>query len=342
MRPQPPIYREHGRTYQADTCRPVARSANEGAIEYRALVRGRYPGRRLPRQGLEGIQNIGFWNIETSQPWSLDWHRNEGIEITFLERGRLPFSVEDCEYQLRPGDLTFARPWQRHRLGHPAMGPSRLHWLILDVGVRRPHQPWRWPPWLVLLPGDREELTTKLRQVTQPVWHSGEELMRCFQKIAAAIRGDHDGRNLSRLTAHLNELFVLLLELLRGETLSFDQSLSSAGQTVDLFWKDLRRNTHALAQPWTLPLMAERCGMGVTHFCHLTKELNNLSPMEALSGIRIEAAAKMLVGRPEMHITEVGMACGFGSSQYFAKVFRGVMRCTPSAYRQGHRRATRL
>ena len=56
--------------------------------------------------------------------WGLDWHRNEGIEFTWLEQGTLPFATDDVETVLRPGDLTITRPWQRHRVGAPHVTPG--------------------------------------------------------------------------------------------------------------------------------------------------------------------------------------------------------------------------
>jgi AraC family L-rhamnose operon regulatory protein RhaS len=102
------------------------------------LVHSHYPGRKLPRGALLGVKSVGFWDAEGRQDWGLQWHRNEGIEVTFLERGASGFAVEQNEFRLRPDDLTVTRPWQRHRVGDPNIGAGRLHWLILDVSVRRP------------------------------------------------------------------------------------------------------------------------------------------------------------------------------------------------------------
>ena len=84
------------------------------------------------------------------QDWGEDLHRNEGIEFLFLETGSTKFIADEKKYHLQAGDFTITRPWQLHKLGEPNIGPGRLHWLIIDVGVRRPHQEWQWPDWVVL------------------------------------------------------------------------------------------------------------------------------------------------------------------------------------------------
>ena len=86
-----PIYQEHGKTYEPDSCLPLLRGVKEGKIHLQALARGHYPGKKLARNALQGIKSVGFWDANHPQDWGLDWHRNEGIELTFLESGSMSF-----------------------------------------------------------------------------------------------------------------------------------------------------------------------------------------------------------------------------------------------------------
>ena len=330
-----PIYQDVDQTYQADTCRGLIEGAAAGQVRLEALVHGHYPGRPLPRGALPGVKTFGFWDAVADQNWGLDWHRNEGIELTFLESGRLEFAVDRTRCQLRPHHLTVTRPWQAHRVGDPHVTAGRLHWLILDVNVRRPHQPWRWPAWLVLTPGDRDELTRLLRHNEEPVWPATPKLAACFHEIAHAVETDDGGRNVSRLTVCLNDLFLLVLDLFRSHPVPLDRSLTSTQRTVQLFWQELQQNREHLAVEWTVARMAKRCGLGVTRFTQLSKELTNMPPMQYLNRCRLTAAAELLVRQPDLSITEVALECGFGSAQYFTTLFGGVFGVTPKRYRLG-------
>ena len=84
-----PIYHGRSKTFYADTCRSLVAAADAHTVQLEALARGHYPGRRLPKHALFGVKTVGFWDAPLNQPWGLDWHRNEGIEFTFLERGRV-------------------------------------------------------------------------------------------------------------------------------------------------------------------------------------------------------------------------------------------------------------
>jgi AraC family L-rhamnose operon regulatory protein RhaS len=328
-----PIYQEQGKSYEADACRPVVAAAQAGQLRHVMLARGHYPGRRLQRNALPGVKTIGYWDADHQQNWGLDWHRNEGIEVTLLESGKLGFALEGQQFHLHAGDLTFTRPWQLHRVGDPNVGAGRLHCLILDVGVRRPHQPWRWPSWIVLTAADLGELTGVLRHNEQPVWHATGELVRCFSRIGAAVEADRQRSSISRLAVDINQLLLLILEMFRRHDVPLDQSLSSTRRTVELFWSDLRQNRDHLALEWTVRGMARRCGVGVTNFTGHTRQLTNMTPIQCLNDYRLSAAAELLKQQRDRSVTDVALACGFASSQYFATLFRRAFGKTPGAFR---------
>lgn len=317
-----PIFRESSDvSFTADACQPLVEAASRGDVRLKALQHGHYPGRRFPAGVLPGIKMVGYWHAETDQDWGLPWHRNEGVEFTFLESGRLGFAVDDQEFCLQPDDMTFTRPWQKHRVGSPNVSASRLVWFILDVGVRRPDQPWKWPPWIILSPSDLAELTNILRHNEQPVWKANPDIRRCFQAIAHGVETDRGGGNVSLLTLRINDFLLRTLELLRRKKVRLDQTLSSTRRTVELFLNDLRTHPEHLALPWTLDEMANSCGLGVTQFVHHVKSLTNMPPMHFLNQCRLERAAALLRNDGGLSVTDVALACGFSSSQYFSTVF---------------------
>jgi AraC-like DNA-binding protein len=334
----PPFYRTHGKSYEADRCKPLTRAVGEGRVRLEALARKGYPGRALRPPDLPGVLSLGHWDAKGAQNWGLDWHRNEGIELAFLETGGVPFLVNRRKFHLEPGDLTITRPWQPHRVGDPCIGPGRLHWLILDVKVRRPHQKWRWPDWMVLTREDLNRLNTLLRQNEQPVWHGTPEIASCFMRISRAVRCHEKSNAISMLTVLLNELCVLVLEMLQRRRIPLNPDLTSRRRTVELFLEDLRGQKENLAEQWTLSSMAKNCGLGVTHFGNICKQITNMTPIQYLKYHRIQTASELLILEPERSITEIALSLGFGSSQYFATVFRRIKGASPREFRGSPRR----
>jgi AraC-like DNA-binding protein len=301
-----------------------------GEMRLEALVRGSYPGRRMPDGVLPQVSSVGYWDASRDQTWGLGEHRNEGIEITYLDNGGLGFVVDGRSNPLLPGHLTITRPWQPHSVGNPDVAASRLYWLILDVGVRQPHQSWKWPPWLVLSPADLRELTALLRENEQPVWPGTPEIGRCFAGIGHLIETSGTGvLPVSRLTLLANEVFVCLLELLRAQKPRRKTSLMLGERSVSMFLKRLDDELH---EPWTLELMARKTGLARTRFAHHCRKLTNLSPMEYLQRLRVEKA-KLLLAGSGLSITDIALDCGFASSSYFASVFRKHVHGSPREYR---------
>ena len=324
------MFEGHGERFVADSCEPLRAAAERGDVVLRALSRGSYPGRRLQPRELPEVRSIGVWDASRDQDWGLDWHRNEGIEFTYLARGALGFDVDGRPQPLRPGHVTITRPWQEHRVGNPHVAASRLHWLILDVGVRRPHQPWVWPEWLVLPDGLLRTLTTLLQQNEQPVWPADDALGRTFERLSDVLGDDANEAREARLTLRVNELLLSLVELLERHDVALDRSLPSAQRSVELFLASLEERC---GERWTLPRMAEACGLGRSRFAHYCTRLTNMTPIEYLTHCRVRAARRLLAAEAPLSVTEVAYACGFETSQYFATVFRARTGRTPSAYR---------
>jgi AraC family L-rhamnose operon regulatory protein RhaS len=326
-------FRSPSQLFHADSCEPLKQAAVAGAVRLAALGRRTYPGERLPKNDLRELCLTGYWDAASDQSWGLDWHRNEGLEFSFVEAGQVPFTIEGGHsFLLKPGDLTITRPWQRHRVGNPNVLASRFHWLIIDVGVRRPNQTWVWPSWLLYPRAGLQRVTTILRHNEQPVWHADEEIARCYRKLGkAATLGATNPETIARLKILINEFIIALAQMLEHRKPHLDESLSSSERAIQLFLKELPRR---LDEPWTLESMAKNCGLGRSRFAAYCRQITNVSPVEYLIRCRVDAAAELLVNRPEMNITDVAFACGFQSSQYFATVFHHRLKCSPREWRR--------
>jgi AraC family L-rhamnose operon regulatory protein RhaS len=255
------------------------------------------------------------------------------LEIVFLETGATAFEVDGQSHALHAGHVTVTRPWQLHRLGNPNIGRGRLYWLILDVGVRRPNQEWRWPDWVVLGARDLAELTRKLRHGEQSVWQANPVIRQVFREIGNCVTGWGEKRMPSRLAVAVNRLLIELLEVLGEQSSDESPELASRRRTVELFLKDLADNPASCAEPWTLEGMARHCGMGITAMAKYCRELVNNGPAAYLQFCRLEHAATLLRDQPSVPVTEIALRVGFNSSQYFATCFRRRFQTTPVGYR---------
>jgi len=327
---KPIVFQDKDQVYFADTCEPLKLAAQQEEVHMRGWARGSYPGIPLPDNMLPQLSSIGLWDAKRPQSWGLDLHCNEGIEFTFLARGKTAFEVDGQSWFLRKGDLTITRPWQFHQVGNPNIGASRLIWLIIDVDVRRPNQSWHWPNWLMCAPSDLKRLTRLLRHNEQPVWQADEEIARCFQKMGVLLDEQEPAKSQTKLTLYINELIVSLMEMFTREHIPLNSHLSTTQRMVEMFLEELPKH---LEMAWTLDNMANECGLSRSQFSAYCKQITNMPPKEYLNHCRVETASRMLVENSELSITDIAIDCGFNSSQYFSTVFQKYTGQTPSAYR---------
>lgn len=328
-----PIYRAGSNSYEIDNCLPQITAQDKGKIELHAQSKGHYPGKRMNSKVLPGLSSIGYWNCRRDQDWGLQPHRNEGVEIVFLETGSMGFEVDGKRHELHADHLTITRPWQLHRHGDPFIGRGRLSWIILDVGVRRPNQEWNWPDWLVLSRKDLAELTAKLRLGEKSVWTVSTEIRVVFREIAHCVSNWDNGRMTSRLAVAVNRLFVELHEVVTAQSPENPSEWALRRHTVDLFLRDLAESAASCSEAWTLESMAAHCGMGITSLSKYCRELVNNGPVAYLGMCRLEHAARKLRESRRTSITEIALEAGFNSSQYFATAFLRRFGMSPGVYR---------
>ena len=326
-----PVYRIGHKHYGIDDCEPQKEAVRDGKIEFHALTKGHYPGTLMEKDVLLGLNSIGFWDANTSQDWGLNAHRNEGIKIVFFETGTCNLIMGRKTYDLRAGQFLLTRPWQLHKFGNPNIGRGRLHWLILDVGVRQPNQDWSWPKWVVMTEKDIAELTERWRNIKNQIWNTTPAVTQSFRELARCITSWGQPHTVSRMAVHLNLLLISVLDALQQQQ-THNKEHSTSRQSVELFLQGLRNGSINLSELWTLPQMATYCKMGVTAFTKYCREFVNVGPVEYLNQCRLERAAEQLRATPDASVTDIAFANGFNSSQYFATCFRRRFKMTPSQY----------
>lgn len=83
----------------------------------------------------------------------------------------------------------------------------------------------------------------------------------------------------------------------------------------------------------SLKMLADECGLSVTHFARAFRRATERSPHHWLQERRIEKAAKMLSNR-NIALADVAIACGFADQSHFTKVFTKHMGVAPGQWRR--------
>lgn len=332
-----PTYKLDKLRFEIDNCLPQISAVKNNKIELHALSNGNYPGRYIPSNLLNGISSMGFMDVVDEQDWGIEPHRNEGIEICFQENGTNTLTVDGNKYKTPTKTLTITRPWQLHQVGDPNLRPGRLHWIILDVGVRQPNQAWQWPNWCVLTDYDKNELEQLLRGNEHPAWQANNELLQIFKRLQNYIISTTVEQYYSHIIIHLNQLLLALLELLRTKNIVTEEHLTTKARTVEVFLEELEANFEIAAFEWTLELMAKHCDMGRSAFSNHCHQLTNTSPIIFLNRCRLQHASYALLNTNISSITNLAFDLGFSNSQYFTRCFKKQFGMPPNQWRKQHK-----
>jgi AraC family L-rhamnose operon regulatory protein RhaS len=327
------LFRAGRTTLRADDCQPLVQAVEEGRMTLHALARGHYPGARLRTDEVPGICSVGSWQTSSDQRHGLSPHRNEGIELTLSLQGESPVMVDGKPHILRPGQIMITRPWQLHSVGDPCFAKGKLGWLILDVGVRHPHQAWQWPGFVNLTKADLALLTRSLRQNEDAVRTATPELRDAFARLIAIPAAAPDMFRGSKIAVAVCDVLVRLLELFHLNPVRLKPALMDSSRSVRLYVQNLPEQP----LPQSVEAMAEACGLGLTRFAALFKEATSVTPGDYLLRRRLDEAQRLLRDCPKLSVEAVGRRVGFSHGNYFARVFRRAFGATPAAWRASAR-----
>lgn len=255
-------------------------------------------------------------------------HRNAGLEIVYVSRGRLRWRIEDRVYELGPGSVFYTFPWELHGSIDEFEPGHRWDYVVLKITGNRSSQRWNLPPALGLAPVESRRLLNRLMRSPHRSLAAGERLkwlLPALQKELAASRG-------ASLTMATTLGKAVLLELDRMVAQAALTPPAGFERRPDPCKTLLRRLQSDYAETWNLKSMSQAMHLGRTRLGQLIKERTGDSPMVHLNRLRIGKAREFL-RQTDRSITEIAFNCGFRSSQYFARAFKQLTGRTPGSYR---------
>lgn len=317
----------------ADDCSPLILAVNRGETDLVAFGRGQYPGVPIPQGQLPGLRSIGYWDAVGPQSWGLPMHRNEGIEICYLLSGETYFSTHSDKWMLHAGDITITRPWQRHQLGNPSIGPCKLFWMILDVESSEGREAWEFPSWIGPDSLSRRELLGIFRKNQRcHILDEGQQL-KGFMEMICRNLGRDGSLKMAQVANWINFLLIEVAQQLSGEIKESAGDPLGFNQTIRQFFNGLESSVDKSAEPWTVAEIARACRVGKTYLSNACRDIFNTTPFEQLNRIRLAHAANLLKKFPEKSVTEIAFTSGFNTSQYFATRFRKQYGVSPQVFR---------
>jgi AraC-like DNA-binding protein len=255
-------------------------------------------------------------------------HRNPGLEIVYVSQGYLRWRIENHVFEPGPGSVFYTFPWELHGSLDEFEPGHRWDFVVLKI-LRRPRsRDWQIPPALGLSATESRRVLGRLIRSPHRSLAAGERLKWLLPALQRELATKKNA-NLAMATT-LGKAVLIELDLMVAQAAS--RRIPALPQRPDPCENLLRRFQSDYAEPWNLKTMSQVARLGRTRLGHLIKERTGDSPITYLNRVRV-AKAEEFLRHGDRSITDIAFACGFQSSQYFARTFRQLTDRTPREYR---------
>lgn len=275
---------------------------------------------------MHGIISYGHFPIKELAP-----HKNQGMEITYIEKGLMEWMVEGRPEKVEPGSIFYTLPWQVHG-SLQAKEPENIVWHVLfhlekDYSV--PHTHFQFRKDLGFNQEESKILSSSFSSGTRHSFQATPTMRALMPALIGELQSTRELRDVLAITL-LRAILVELKRIVNSEVADTATYTLSEKRVQQL----ITRLSFNCGQQWTLSTMAHDCGIRRTQLCKIFQKLTGSTPMEYVSRLRIEHA-KTLLRRSDTKVIDIAFECGYSSSQYFANNFKLATGVTPSVYRKG-------
>ena len=244
-----------------------------------------------------------FKDLTTMRP---HWH--EHLEFLYVTRGTGTFIVNGEKISVLPSDLVIAEPNSPHVL----LSDSGIDYECLLIRTD-------------LFNSDELEEMHFLSHIRADM---------AVSKLFAKIKDEFSiGGNMSNMRKKALA-YSLIVHLIRTHvaplrTEEYKESRLLTLSRINIIEQYISENYKGKI---TVSDLAKLLYVSESHFCRFFKKAIGISAIEYLNVFRI-GKSEQLLRETDLSITEVASLSGFENSNYFSRIFRRIMKQTPSEYR---------
>jgi AraC-like DNA-binding protein/mannose-6-phosphate isomerase-like protein (cupin superfamily) len=257
---------------------------------------------------LPKILNVRVIVFETI--WALDFHVNHAHELLHVLDGRFELTFPDGRrYPAQSGDTLFVPGGTMHKDIFEFEDDLKILYLNFQ--------------WEHFEEFSRTVTNANINKLSPD---SRNEIRWIFEKL----REDRGGGELDRLVAGARVMNIL--SLIHRELNSPNEAETENDARHELIQAARRYIERNFALPLRLEDIAVHLRVSPFHLSRMFSQESDFSLFEYLSEVRINEAKKLLRdGR--LLVSEVAERTGYDNGNYFAKVFRRKVGCSPGKYR---------
>jgi AraC-like DNA-binding protein len=266
-----------------------------------------------PSSALAGLPGNVLLFGRTAPFPGADCHHRHVLAVCL--EGAATAVVDGVKHVVAPRQAFVVFPFQRH--DYEGFSPGGISWLFATFDLREDRA-------LQVLRGTAWPLDARALKLV-------EEMLRSF---GAYREGDREASDL--LVLRLAELLARLARAAAGRQTSAPGRRSGRSDRRSLIHEAMRYVHENIARPTSIRDVAEHLAISPSRLRVVFHEGTGMSLGKFMLRERTNRALALL-GRTEMSVSEIAMACGYQSVRSFSRAFRARRKVSPSAFRAGRR-----
>ncbi|MCC2683966.1 MAG: hypothetical protein K0R75_865 [Paenibacillaceae bacterium] len=271
--------------------------------------------------------NVLTINYEPPVPgWGYGHHNHSGYEFHYIPQGKGTLEVDGRVYEIRPGTIYLTGPGIYHKQKADLYDPMSEYCIYLELKVYHKNTRKRFPY-------RKEEAGELAEQLTSTPFWFGQDNSGAIPLFADLLR-ELSFHYFGRFTAVQCLIHLLFVKTVRN----FVGNIENDHILPQKMFDDRRRtivddyfnnNGNHTRSPKDL---AQKVGVSIRQLNRIVLEYYSMTFKQKLTSFRVEQA-KDLLTHTELPVKEISQKVGYLSESYFCKVFKEIVRQTPSEYR---------
>jgi AraC-like DNA-binding protein len=253
------------------------------------------------------------------------WHSHEGFELLFLLDGATAYEFAgQSTVALNGGHFLIVPPGLVHRGLHNVRSPSTICGLALKA--------WRRSAWknTTFTTTDVRRLQRALENASRKVHPFNPALRWLVRRLMEETANYPANPHRAEAGIALRALIcAVLVEAMRQMLVPPTEPKEFVAAAIAY----LRQHLH---EPVGMADLVRHVGFSRARMFDMFKAQTGLTPNDYLQRMRIEKAQEQL-RQTKLSVTEIGLAVGFSSAQYFSTVFARYTGVSPTRFRKGAR-----
>ena len=253
------------------------------------------------------------------------WHWHNPVELFYIESGLLEYNTPNGQFYFPAGSGGLLNANVLHSTRRCAGSGANIQQLhIFDPSLIAGQQGSRIGQRYVT------PLVSRPQLEMIPLLPEVDAHRPALNALQASFQLDESSSGYElRLRAALSEIWLSLLELLP----ELDEPRASGFRSSDKLKLMMVYVHEHYAERLSVADLAASAYMSERECYRVFRECLRTSPLEYVTGYRLQTAQRLLENTDDT-ATRIGLACGFGSSSHFGKLFLERFGCTPLQYRR--------